>query len=142
MLKLKDVYYDQLNDQYRLDLMGVLNGIKKKKELLHLPEDEENIYSQQVLHLISEVGELLQTDERWKLFRRKKYNRDNKLEELVDCLLILINMVIFSGYSYEELEAEYTHKQSCINNRIEKLESRDEQLDEKREELYLDNRRN
>ncbi len=70
---------------------------------LKLPTDNYNWSSYHILSLVEEVGELLKADKRWKTHRNKKYDRENKLEELSDIFIILINIILFSGFSIEEI---------------------------------------
>lgn len=90
-------------------------------EKMNLPVDCPKIFSQHVQHLISEIGEVLSADKRWKTYRNEKYDEDAKLEELADCFIVLMNMCIFSG-------VEATELYDTIESKIEKNKKRIENL--------------
>ena len=71
-------------------------------EQSELPQDNINWASYHMLALMEEVGELLKSDKRWKTHRNEHYDKDNKLEELADCYITLMNIAIFSGITKEE----------------------------------------
>ena len=68
------------------------------------PVDSVEDFKYSMLALIGELGEVLDADRRWKNIRKGAYNREAKLDELVDCMAFLLNAILFSGYSAEELE--------------------------------------
>lgn len=76
----------------------------------NLPEDNINIFSQQIQQLVSEIGEILSADKRWKNFRNDKLDKENKLEEIADCFIVLMNVAIYSGFSAEEVEEMILNK--------------------------------
>lgn len=78
-----------------------------------LPEDNVNIFSQHIQQLMSEIGEILSADKRWKNFRNDKLDLENKKEEIADCFIVLMNVAIFSGFDAQEIE-------SAIKNKISK----------------------
>ena len=67
---------------------------------------------------MSEIGEVLDSDKRWKNMRNKKYNRDDKLNELADCFIVLMNLVMFSGFSCNDILSEIEKKLTVFNDRI------------------------
>lgn len=94
-----------------------LNFQRKVKELApyefsvgSLPEDNIRGCSFHVQQLMSEIGEVLSADKRWKNFRNGKYDKNNKKEEIADCFIVLMNIAIFSGLSAEELENTIINK--------------------------------
>ena len=105
---LKSLYCKQIEFQ---------NEICKNKpyefEVNSLPEDNIKGFSFHVQQLMSEIGEVLSSDKRWKNFRNNKLDINNKKEEIADCFIVLMNVAIFSGFSAEELE-------ECILDKIEK----------------------
>ena len=48
-----------------------------------------------------ELGEVLKADKRWKTHRNAHYDRDEKLEELADVAITLMNLVMYSGFGSE-----------------------------------------
>ena len=84
------------------------NEVSKKKpyefEVGTLPEDNIKGFSFHIQQLMSELGEVLSADKRWKNFRNDKLDLENKKEEIADCFIVLMNVAIFSGLSAEEVE--------------------------------------
>lgn len=60
--------------------------------------------SESILGLLCEAGEVLQADQRWKTNGRSTYyNRAEKVEELADCFIFLVNACIYSDVSSFEI---------------------------------------
>lgn len=78
-----------------------------------LPVDSVEDFKYSVLAFIGELGEVLEADKRWKNIRNYKYDREGKLDELVDCMAFMVNMVLFSGFTAEEFNRAFAAK----NNR-------------------------
>ena len=82
------------------------------------PFDSPSLVSYHVQQLVSEIGEVLEADKRWKNFRNDKYDRDSKLDELADCFIVLLNMFMFSGFTAEEAYEAITIKLQVVSERI------------------------
>lgn len=68
-----------------------------------IPKDDVSLLQESLLGLIGEVGEVLQADQRWKKNGRNvKYDRGNKVEEIADCFIYLLNACIYSDISVED----------------------------------------
>jgi len=87
-------------------------------EVKELPEDNVQGCSYHIQHLISEIGEILGADKRWKNYRNGKYDKDEKTNEIADCFIVLMNVAIFSGLSSKELEDTICKK---IDQNFERL---------------------
>ena len=114
MRPFKQIYDMQIENQSLL----VNNNLYDNVEKMSLPTDNVALASYHVQQLISEIGEVLAADKRWKNIRNDKYDRDNKLEEIADCFIVLMNIAIFSGMSAEELENEIINKLQVVNKRF------------------------
>lgn len=97
-LKLTDLYLAQINFQEIL-----LKNNLYSQSGINLPVDNLELFKYHVLQLMSEVGEVLESDKRWKNYRNTKYDFDNKKEEIADCFIVLMNVAIFSGIYPSEL---------------------------------------
>lgn len=75
-----------------------------------LPTDSVEDFKYSILALIGELGEVLDADRRWKNIRKGAYDREAKLDELVDCMAFLLNAILYSGYTPEEFEKEFKRK--------------------------------
>lgn len=76
----------------------------------NIPEDNIHICSYHIQQLISEIGEVLSADKRWKNFRNEKLDIENKKEEIADCFIVLMNIAIYSGMSAKDLESSICNK--------------------------------
>lgn len=85
-----------------------------------LPDDRLSMFSYHMQAMVSELGEVLEADKRWKSYRNGRYDREEKLEEIADCFLIMMNVAIYSGYQSFEVE-------DAILRKIEKNKKRVEQ---------------
>ena len=83
-----------------------------------LPHDDVRLASYNIQQLMSEVGEVLDADKRWKNFRNEKYDRESKLEEIADCFIVLMNISMFSGFSGQEVASAILKKIDVVCERI------------------------
>jgi NTP pyrophosphatase (non-canonical NTP hydrolase) len=96
-----------------------------QKHLLgaELPSDRPDLISPYALGLISEIGEVLQADKRWKSGMSKtggdeKYhNHEEVLGELTDCLLYFMNLVMACNISEDELFQSFIDVQNKVRER-------------------------
>ncbi len=84
-----------------------------------LPIDSPALSSYHVQHLMSEIGEVLDADKRWKNFRNEKYDKTAKVDELADCFIVLMNICMYSDIDASELELAIMEKQNTVKNRVE-----------------------
>lgn len=85
-----------------------------------LPVDHPLLASYHIQQLISEIGEVLEADKRWKNIRNVKYNKENKLDEIADCFIVLMNITMYSGFNSEQLYNAINNKLDIFAERIEK----------------------
>lgn len=83
-----------------------------------LPIDSPRLSSYHVQQLMSEIGEVLDADKRWKNFRNDKYDKAAKAEELADCFIVLMNICMYSGLSAEDMERAIVNKLNIVTSRI------------------------
>lgn len=84
-----------------------------------LPIDSPTLSSYHVQHLMSEIGEVLDADKRWKNFRNEKYDKAAKVDELADCFIVLMNICMYSDINAGELELAIMDKQNTVKDRVE-----------------------
>lgn len=87
--------------------------------MIGLPFDAPSLSSYHIQQLVSEIGEVLESDKRWKNFRNDKYDKDAKAEELADCFIVLMNICMFSDLSGEDMEKAIIDKMNKVKARIE-----------------------
>lgn len=107
----------QMQNQKLMMAAGLYEGFIYGQ--LDLPADDIKLMSYHVLQLMSEIGELLDSDKRWKNFRADKFEKDEKLLELADCFIVLMNVAMFSGFSAEDIAQAIADKIALVNKRIE-----------------------
>lgn len=112
--------FDKLFDrQVQLQSMmvdkGMYDGIDP---FLVIPQDVPELSSYHVQQLVSEIGEVLEADKRWKNFRNERYDKEAKLDELADCFIVLMNISMFSGFSAQDIYDAIAKKQAVVRSRI------------------------
>ncbi len=85
------------------------------------PYDDVSLFSYHIQLLMSEIGEVLDADKRWKNFRNEKYDKDAKVCELADCFIVLMNVCMYSGITGEELERAISNKIEEVSIRIDDI---------------------
>lgn len=111
IMDFKDIYNEQIKFQ---------NRVKQTYdfEVDELPDDIVQGFSYNIQHLISEIGEVLEADKRWKSMRKSKYDRKAKIQEICDCFIVLMNVAIYSGIDPQELETELLYKLAVNRTRL------------------------
>lgn len=117
---LEKLYNAQLLNQRLLFIKGAYDNFKQDATKA-IPCDEVSLSSYHIQQLISEIGEVLECDKRWKNYRNDKFDKDAKLEELADCFIELLNIAMFSNFSAKELSQAIENKIKIVKGRITKL---------------------
>lgn len=76
------------------------------QELLgfRVPTDDPEMLAHNAIGLVTEIGEVMQADKRWKKNKRNThYDRDEKLSEFADVTIFLINMCLYSNITAKDL---------------------------------------
>lgn len=117
-----DVLFDSQAENQRMmferGMYGFVDNPEVDGKYTELPIDEPKLASYHIQQLVSEIGEVLDADKRWKNFRNDFYNRDAKLEELADCFIVLMNISMFSGFSADEVYKAISSKIEEVGIRI------------------------
>lgn len=121
---LEYVFETQAENQREMLKKGMYHGlcsddVEKTSFDVELPIDDPKLFSYHVQQLMSEIGELLDADKRWKNFRNGKYDKDSKLEEIADCFIVLVNICLFSGVSCFELINKMIDKIKEVRRRVD-----------------------
>lgn len=114
---LADLFKLQQMNQNKMLISGLYDGLKSAGTE-SAPTDDPRLMSYHVQQLISEVGEVLEADKRWKNFRNRKYDKEGKLEEIADCFIVLMNIAMFSGFSGSELSEAIVKKLDKVYDRL------------------------
>lgn len=88
-----------------------------------LPVDDIRLFSYHVQQIVSEIGEVLAADKRWKSHRSDTSQEmlEHKKEELADILIVFMNLCIFSGISSKEILGAVARK---INENYIRIKSK------------------
>lgn len=117
---LEKLYNAQLLNQRLLFIKGAYDNFKQDTTKA-VPCDDVSLSSYHIQWLISEIGEVLECDKRWKNYRNDKFVKDAKLEELADCFIELLNIAMFSNFSAKELSQAIENKIDIVKGRVTKL---------------------
>lgn len=79
-------------------------------EIKELPCDSVQIASYHLQAMAEEFGELVKSDKRWKNYRNTHYDIENKLEELADCFITLMNIAMYSNIDAETFYCKIKEK--------------------------------
>lgn len=114
---LQDLFDQQMINQAKMLIDGMYDNFKSEGTTA-IPVDDVKLMSYHIQQLMSEIGEVLDADKRWKNFRNQKFDKDAKLEELADCFIVLMNVVMFSGFDGAQLTAAIEEKLNKVSERI------------------------
>lgn len=83
----------------------------------------KNIYNSATSAVV-EIGEMLQTDTRWKQYvtgskKYPMYKPDLFKEEFADVFIYLMNVLIYAGIDIEQIKEVITNKQHVVFKRFE-----------------------
>ena len=114
--------YDQQTEfQSSLIRKGVYEDYGVEGVNVKLPADYPRLESYQIQQLVSEIGEVLEADKRWKSFRNGKYDPNGKKDEIADCFIVLMNVAIFSGFTADEVLDAIKSKITVNNERLKAI---------------------
>lgn len=99
---------------------GIIPTPRGMETNLKLPDDNVEWFKYHCIAMQEEMGEVLQADKRWKTHRNESFNPDEKLDELADVYITMMNMAIYSGYSSDMLEDAVLKKIRTNFRRLEK----------------------
>lgn len=119
-ITLQQLFRTQLVTQDKLIHKGVYDRFKDEHTVT-VPVDDIGLASYHVQQLVSEIGEVLGADKRWKSHRNDKYDKQEKLEEIADCFIVLMNVAMFSGYDENDLAKAIEEKLGTVSDRLGKI---------------------
>lgn len=113
----QDLFDIQKANQSKM-LQDGLYDMFKSESTTAIPVDDVKLMSYHVQQLMSEIGEVLDADKRWKNFRNQKYDKNAKLEEVADCFIVLMNVAMFSGFTGSQVTGAIEKKLNEVSERI------------------------
>lgn len=116
-VSLSALFRHQMNNQSRMLAEGMYDAFKSEGTG-NVPVDDVRLMSYHVQQLMSEIGEVLDADKRWKNFRNQKYDKDAKLEEIADCFIVMMNVAMFSGFDGGDVAQAIIDKLNQVSDRI------------------------
>ena len=117
-ITLQDLFEKQKVNQVKMLQDGKYDMFKSEGTTA-IPVDDVKLMSYHIQQLMSEIGEVLEADKRWKNFRNSKFDKEAKLEEIADCFIVLMNVAMFSGFDGFELTNAINSKLDGILKRIQ-----------------------
>lgn len=111
------LFWHQQENQMKMLAAGTYDRFKSEGTI-SIPVDDVKLMSYHVQQLVSEIGEVLSADKRWKNFRNEEYNEDDKLEEIADCFIVLMNIAMFSGFDGSQVVDAIEKKLNKVSERI------------------------
>lgn len=116
-LTFRDLFDKQRVNQ-SIMLKAGMYDMFKSENTDSIPVDDVKLMSYHIQQLMSEIGEILDADKRWKNFRNQKYNEDAKLGEIVDCFIVMMNIAMFSGFDGQQVATAIDRKLDEVQERI------------------------
>lgn len=116
-----DLFNQQKEFQMNLINKGIYSQYGVEGGKVKLPTDCPRLESYQIQQLISEVGEVLEADKRWKSYRQTKFDVEGKTEEIADCFIVMMNIAMYSGLSAEDVLNAIENKIRINNERKKSL---------------------
>lgn len=114
-----DMFLKQAENQRNMFEKGMYNGFSDNDgKFTELPIDDPKLSSYHIQQLVSEIGEVLEADKRWKNFRNDAYDKDAKLDEIADCFIVLMNIAMFSGFDSVDIYDAVCNKIEEVSIRI------------------------
>ena len=117
-LTLNELFAQQMANQNKMLEKGLYEAYKQIGTE-SVPVDDICLASYHIQHLMSEIGEVLDADKRWKNFRNEKYDRVAKCDEIADCFIVLMNIAMFSKIDGVELAKAIKKKLDKVSERVE-----------------------
>lgn len=112
-----NLFWHQQDNQQKMLVDGKYDAFKSEGTTT-VPVDDVKLMSYHIQQLMSEIGEVLDADKRWKNFRNRKYDKDAKLEEIADCFIVMMNIAMFSGFDGSEVVDAIRKKLNEVSERI------------------------
>lgn len=113
------MFLKQAENQRNMFEKGMYNGFSDNDgKFTELPIDDPKLSSYHIQQLVSEIGEVLEADKRWKNFRNDAYDKDAKLDEIADCFIVLMNIAMFSGFDSADIYDAVCNKIEEVSIRI------------------------
>lgn len=113
-----DMFNKQAENQREMINAGTYDGVADVEYGCELPIDNTRMASYHVQQLVSEIGEVLSSDKRWKNMRNNHNCPENKLEEIADCIIVGMNIAMYSGFTGEQLEEAIFNKIETVAERV------------------------
>lgn len=115
---LKELFEIQAGNQREMLKTGVYACQVGGSIDVELPIDSVSLSSYHIQQLVSEIGEILDADKRWKSHRNDRYNSSCKLEEIADCFIVMMNIAMFSGFDGDDITDAIVDKLGIVTERL------------------------
>lgn len=119
-ISLNALFNRQMLNQKEMIDIGLYDKFRAENTM-SVPVDDVKLMSYHIQQLVSEVGEVLNADKRWKSHRNDKNDECEKIEEIADCFIVLMNIAMFSGFDGSQLTEAIDSKLNKISERIKNI---------------------
>lgn len=93
--------------------------VEKLNENFPIPKDSPERFIYHMTALQEEMGEVLKADKRWKTHRNSNHDPVEKLDEIADCYITLMNVSMWSGFDASDIIEAIGFKIDENNKRLE-----------------------
>lgn len=111
---------DMLFNMFEMQQVFQSQKLGKLKD--KMPIDSVDDFRYSMLALVTEIGEVLTADKRWKNSRNDYFDWHEKREELVDCMAFLLNAILFSGIYPADFYNDFVSKWNKNMQRVTDFE--------------------
>lgn len=108
-MELKYLYGKQVD--FQKDVEAIAKGFE-------LPFDDPIKFQYHMTAMVEELGEVLKADKRWKTHRNESHDPEEKLDELSDVFITLMNVCIWSGIDADTIAGAVDHKIGINKQRL------------------------
>ena len=93
---LDELFGKQMSYQYKVLRL-------RKDSNQSLPQDSTKWFSYHIQAMVEEMGEVMKADKRWKTHRNERFEPSEKLDEIADLFITVMNIAMYSGINGQTL---------------------------------------
>lgn len=119
--KMKSSFIELYNKQIDFQQRILDEKVKEGKPSFALPQDDIDWFTYHMRAMVEELGEVTKADKRWKTHRNENFNQEEKVDELADVFITVMNLAIYSGLSGQDMYNAIEEKIEENNERIKRI---------------------
>ncbi len=110
-INLTQLFAEQIKFQEK-----ILEGSNRPS--FQIPCDDTENFKYHCLAMVEEMGEVMKADKRWKTHRNERFEPEEKLDEIADVFITLMNICIYSDIDANKLSEAVSQKINQNNERL------------------------